>query len=68
MGTTLDQPIRTNRVAAREPTADVGRLYVAFVNVYFAGARGGPWVLVDTGLPHAAPLVRRQHALPQVHR
>ena len=62
MGTTLDQPIRSDPLAAREPAADVGHLYVAFVNVYFAGARGGPWVLVDTGLPHAAPLVRRRAA------
>jgi glyoxylase-like metal-dependent hydrolase (beta-lactamase superfamily II) len=31
-------------------TADLARLRVAFVNLFFAGARGGPWALVDTGL------------------
>ena len=31
-------------------TPDLARLRVAFVNVFFAGAPGGPWALVDTGL------------------
>lgn len=62
MGTTLDQPIHTARTVAREPAADVSRLYVAFVNAYLVGAPGGPWVLVDTGLPRSAPLVRRRAA------
>lgn len=30
---------------------DVGWLPVSFVNVYFIGRPGGPWVLVDAGLP-----------------
>jgi glyoxylase-like metal-dependent hydrolase (beta-lactamase superfamily II) len=30
---------------------DVGWLPISFVNVYFLGQPGGPWVLVDTGLP-----------------
>jgi glyoxylase-like metal-dependent hydrolase (beta-lactamase superfamily II) len=30
---------------------DVGWLPVSFVNVYFLGRGGGPWVLVDAGLP-----------------
>jgi glyoxylase-like metal-dependent hydrolase (beta-lactamase superfamily II) len=35
-----------NRIAP-----DVGWLPISFVNVYFIGRPGGPWVLVDTGLP-----------------
>ena len=62
MGTTLDQPIHSDKLVAREPASDVGRLYVAFVNLYFLGARGGQWVLVDTGLPASAALVRRRAA------
>ena len=61
-GTTPDQPIHADPLVAREPAADVGRLYVVFVNVYFAGPRGGPWALVDTGLPGTAALVRRRAA------
>ena len=38
---------------------DVARLGVVFVNVYFVGAMGEAWVLVDTGLPHAAAYVRQ---------
>lgn len=30
---------------------DAGWLPVSFVNVYFLGRPGGPWVLVDAGLP-----------------
>jgi glyoxylase-like metal-dependent hydrolase (beta-lactamase superfamily II) len=30
---------------------DVGWLPISFVNVYFIGRPGGPWLLVDTGLP-----------------
>ena len=33
---------------------DVGWLPVSFVNVYFLGHPGGPWVLVDAGLPGRA--------------
>lgn len=62
MSTTHDQPIHTELVPSREPAMDVGRLYMAFVNVYFVGARHAPWVLVDTGLPHAAKLVRQRAA------
>lgn len=58
-GITPDQPIRPDPVA-REPAIDVGRVYVGFVNAYFLGAPNGPWVLVDTGLPHAAALVRQR--------
>jgi glyoxylase-like metal-dependent hydrolase (beta-lactamase superfamily II) len=30
-----------------------------FVNLYMVGEPGGPWVLVDTGLPHSAPFIQR---------
>ena len=30
---------------------DLGWLPISFVNVYFVGRPGGPWVLVDTGVP-----------------
>src|SRR3954470_4110905 len=33
---------------------DVGWLPVSFVNVYFLGHPGGPWVLIDAGLPARA--------------
>jgi glyoxylase-like metal-dependent hydrolase (beta-lactamase superfamily II) len=33
---------------------DLGWLPVSFVNVYFLGRAGGPWVLVDAGLPGRA--------------
>lgn len=33
---------------------DVGWLPVSFVNVYFIGHSGGPWALVDAGLPGRA--------------
>src|SRR5207302_11450207 len=35
----------------RRIAPDVGWLPISFVNVYFLGPRGGPWILVDTGLP-----------------
>ena len=33
---------------------DVGWLPISFVNVYFIGRPGGPWVLIDAGLPGRA--------------
>ncbi len=38
---------------------DVGWLPISFVNVYFLGQPGGPWVLVDSGLPGRAAQIRR---------
>jgi glyoxylase-like metal-dependent hydrolase (beta-lactamase superfamily II) len=38
---------------------DVGWLPISFVNVYFIGRAGGPWVLVDTGLPGRAAQIRQ---------
>jgi glyoxylase-like metal-dependent hydrolase (beta-lactamase superfamily II) len=37
---------------------DVGWLPISFVNVYFVGRGGGPWILVDTGLPGRAAQIR----------
>ncbi|MDQ2658893.1 MAG: MBL fold metallo-hydrolase, partial [Verrucomicrobiota bacterium] len=33
---------------------DVGWMPISFVNVYFLGRPGGPWVMVDAGLPGRA--------------
>lgn len=37
---------------------DVGWLPISFVNVYFIGRPGGPWILVDSGLPGSAAQIR----------
>ncbi len=42
-----------------EVAPGVARLGIAFVNAYFVEGPGEAWVLVDTGLPGAAPYVRR---------
>ena len=60
MHPTPDQPVRTEPVDERRPATDVGRVYVAFVSAYLVGTPGGPWVLVDTGLPHLSALLRRR--------
>ena len=36
---------------------DVGWLPISFVNTYLIGHHGGPWALVDTGLPGRAPQI-----------
>jgi len=41
-----------------EHAPDVLRVATAFVNAYILGTAEG-WILVDTGLPGAAPLIRR---------
>jgi glyoxylase-like metal-dependent hydrolase (beta-lactamase superfamily II) len=38
----------------RRLAPDLGWLPISFVNVYFIGRPGGPWVLVDCGLPGRA--------------
>lgn len=52
----------TQLPAFEQVTAGVARLGVVFVNVYFLGEPGGPWVVVDTGLPHSAALTRQAAA------
>ena len=47
----------------QEVTADIARLQVAISNVYFVGAPGGPWTLVDTGVPGFAAYIK--HAAEQ---
>ena len=37
----------------------VARLEIGFVNVYALGTPGGPWVLVDTGLPRGKASIKR---------
>lgn len=41
---------------------DVGFLPISFVNAYFIGRAGGPWVLVDSGLPGRANQIREAAA------
>jgi glyoxylase-like metal-dependent hydrolase (beta-lactamase superfamily II) len=50
----------SDAVAGLYPVAlGVARLPILFVNAYFVGEPGRPWVLVDTGLPGAAAWIRR---------
>src|SRR3712207_6371874 len=37
-------------------------LQIVMVNVFFVGEPGGPWVLVDAGLPFSAGRIRRAAA------
>ena len=37
----------------------VGRLGILFVNIFALGEPGGPWLLVDAGLPGSAGVIRR---------
>jgi glyoxylase-like metal-dependent hydrolase (beta-lactamase superfamily II) len=37
----------------------VGRLGILFVNVFALGEPGGPWLLIDAGLPGSAGFIRR---------
>ena len=46
----MDSPVRTI-------APDVGWLPVSFANVYLVGRRGGPWILVDTGVPGRSRLI-----------
>lgn len=45
-------------MALEEVTNDLARLKLVIANLYFAGAPGGPWVLVDTGTPGNAARIR----------
>jgi glyoxylase-like metal-dependent hydrolase (beta-lactamase superfamily II) len=50
----------TIKGSAEEFAPGVARVEIIFVNAYLVGAPGGPWGLVDTGLPLlSAPLIRR---------
>lgn len=43
----------------QEVRPDVTRLLLVMVNAYILGERGGPWVLVDAGLPGTANTIAR---------
>lgn len=45
-----------------EVAPGVARIGIVLVNAYLVGAPGGPWTLVDTGLPLSAGLIRRAAA------
>ena len=61
-----DGDTASGRVAPRTAPSwvapGVGRVGVLFVNAYLVGEPGGPWALVDAGLPLSAALVRRAAA------
>ena len=48
-----------NASPGTEVAHGVTSLTTIFANVYFVGASGAPWILVDTGLPKFAGLIRR---------
>ena len=58
METTPDQAVRSEPSPARGFASGVERVPVLFVNAYLVGEPGGPWVLVDTGIPGFAARVR----------
>ncbi len=60
MNTTIDQPIRSDRHVGSEFAPGVFRLATLFVNAYLIREPGEPWVLVDTGLPWFAGLLRHR--------
>lgn len=43
----------------QEILPDLARVTTVFVNCYLVGQPDGPWVLVDTGLPHFAGAIRQ---------
>ncbi|HVE78093.1 MAG TPA: MBL fold metallo-hydrolase, partial [Gemmatimonadaceae bacterium] len=62
METTLDQPVRDDALPRATFAPGVERVMTVFVNAYLVGVPDEPWVLVDTGLPGFAPMVRRAAA------
>lgn len=59
METTADIPIHTESHSSRHVAPGVERLPVTFVDTYFIGDPGAPWVLLDTGIPGAAGKIHR---------
>ncbi len=47
-----------NHLSVQTVAPGVAYLTTVFVNVYFVGEPGGPWALVDTGLPFSAQAIR----------
>ena len=61
----LDDDARAQEVqdgATHEVRPDVAYQRLAIVNVAYLGAPGGPWLLVDAGLPATAALITRAAA------
>ncbi len=53
-------PIQENEVLPLDGVAGgVVGLQILFVNIYGIAASDGGWVLIDCGLPHTAPFIRR---------
>jgi glyoxylase-like metal-dependent hydrolase (beta-lactamase superfamily II) len=50
----LFQPFRFLMKAIERIAPDVGWQPISFVNAYFVGHPGGPWALIDSGLPERA--------------
>lgn len=42
----------------QEVAAGVACLPIVFVNAYFVGKPGGPWILIDSGIPNKANMIR----------
>lgn len=45
--------------APSEVAPGLHRLKTAYVNAYFLGDPGGPWILVDTGMPFSAEQIKK---------
>jgi len=54
----MTDPNRITRGMLNEIAPDVWYLPVLMANVYFLGRQGGPWVLVDAGLPGGGIRIR----------
>lgn len=55
----LSLPSMPARQSVRSLASDVHALNIIFVNVCFVGEKGGPWVMIDAGMPYSAPRIRR---------
>lgn len=58
MGNELQRTVMGGADALERTAPGIARLPIVFVNAYFVGEPGTPWVLVDTGLPMTAPRTR----------
>ena len=63
----IHRPPAPRFIAVKEIAPGVGWTYTSFVNVYFIGEPGGPWALVDTGLPFFTPKIRAAAAARYGH-
>jgi len=58
LGGTMTDPNRIMRGMLNEIAPDVWYLPIIMANVYFIGRRGGPWLLIDAGLPAGGLRIR----------